>query len=78
VPTVAQRLDPYEAAVEHGVTGFLAAGPAEWHAVLQQLICSPETRARVGEAVRARVLAEHTTAARSAGFAAIIGRVLAL
>jgi glycosyltransferase involved in cell wall biosynthesis len=76
VPTVAQRLDPYEAAVEHGVTGFLAAGPAEWHAALQALVSSPEARRSIGEAARAAVLAEHTTARRSAGFAAIVNSVL--
>ena len=75
VPTIAARLDPYERDIVDGTTGLLAATHQEWLAGLTCLIRSPELRARLGAAARAQVLAQHTTAARAANFAAIIAEV---
>lgn len=77
VPTIAARLDPYQAAIEHGINGLLASTDDEWIASLTRLIQAPELRQQIGAAARADVLANHTTAARAANFAAIITQVLA-
>ena len=47
--------------IEHGVTGFHAAGPKEMRAVLTELVGDAGLRERVGAAARAHV-AEHRTA----------------
>ena len=77
VPTIATRLDPYQAAIEQGVNGLLASTHDEWVDSLTRLIHVRELRQQIGEAARADVLAKHTTAARAANFAAIITQVVA-
>jgi glycosyltransferase involved in cell wall biosynthesis len=77
VPTIAARLDPYQAAIEQGVNGLLASTHDEWLDSLMRLIQSAEARRRMGAAARADVLTNHTTAARAANFAAIITQVVA-
>lgn len=77
VPTVAARLDPYQAAIKQGINGLLASTHDEWVASLTRLIQLPEIRQQLGEAARADVLANHTTAARASNFAAIITQVVA-
>ncbi|MEO7908377.1 MAG: glycosyltransferase [Roseiflexaceae bacterium] len=76
VPTIAMRLDPYQAAIEQGVNGLLASTHAEWVDSLMRLIQSRELRQQLGEAARADVLAKHTTTARAAHFATIITQVV--
>jgi glycosyltransferase involved in cell wall biosynthesis len=77
VPTIASRLETYQHAIIDGSTGLLALTTEEWLAGLTRLIRSPELRQQLGEAARAHVLAQHTTATRSGNFAEIIARVLA-
>jgi glycosyltransferase involved in cell wall biosynthesis len=77
VPTIAARLDAYQTSIEQGVNGLLASTHAEWVDSLARLIQLPEIRQQIGEAARADVLANHTTAARAANFAAIITQVVA-
>lgn len=76
VPTVAQRLDPYQHEIIEGVTGLLAATTGEWRDGLARLIESADLRRRIGEAAREQVLAHHTTAGHAAHFAAIIAQVI--
>jgi GT2 family glycosyltransferase/2-polyprenyl-3-methyl-5-hydroxy-6-metoxy-1,4-benzoquinol methylase len=59
VPAVASPTAPYAAAIEHGVTGFLAATPAEWRDVICAL-ADRSTSARMGDAARAVALEEHS------------------
>lgn len=77
VPTVAARLETYQHAIADGETGLLALGTREWTHSLARLVESPALRRRIGEAARAQALAQHTTAARAPGFAAIIAQVVA-
>ncbi len=77
VPTVASRLDPYLNDIAHGTTGLLAATNDEWVGCLTRLSEANELRHRLGEAARAQVLAQHTTAARWPNFAAIVTQVAA-
>ena len=48
VCTVASPTGPYRRAIREGVTGFLAADPAQWEHVLLQLIDQPTLREHVG------------------------------
>lgn len=76
VPTVASRLDPYEACITQEVTGLLARTQAEWASSLIRLVQSPGLRRQLGEAARIQALAEHTTRSRSTNFAAIIAQIM--
>lgn len=50
---VYSRLPPYAAVVTEGVTGWLAAAPAEWEAALETLITQPEARRQCVAAAQA-------------------------
>lgn len=54
-PTVASPVGVNPAIVENGVTGLLAAGPADWEAALRTLAADQELCRRMGEAGRAKV-----------------------
>lgn len=54
VPIVASSIGPYEAAVEHGVTGFLVRQPHEWGKYLKRLVDDAGLRQSMGLAARAR------------------------
>jgi glycosyltransferase involved in cell wall biosynthesis len=55
IPPVVSPVGANLAVVEDGVNGRLAATTEQWEAVLHELLTAPETRARLGEAARARV-----------------------
>lgn len=52
IPAVYSRVGPYAAAVEHGVTGFLASTRKEWLAALNALADDPDLRQRIGKQAR--------------------------
>lgn len=56
VPTIASPTGPFRRAIEHGVTGYLAACRDDWIAALTSLIEDPERRARMGAAAHRRSL----------------------
>lgn len=53
VPTIASATEPFAAAIEHGVPGFLARDPGEWRDTLELLVASRARRRQVGAAARA-------------------------
>lgn len=55
IPAVCSQVGPYIAAVDHGLTGFLAKNETEWEQYLTELILSPELRRAVGRSARRRV-----------------------
>jgi len=55
LPVVASPVGVNTEIVEHGVNGFLASTDDEWREALQTLIRSPELRAEMGRAGRAKV-----------------------
>ncbi|HVB15947.1 MAG TPA: glycosyltransferase family 4 protein [Stellaceae bacterium] len=59
VPTVASPTVPFAAAIEHGVSGFLARDRDEWFAVLEALVVSAQLRRALGEAAKLRALARY-------------------
>lgn len=75
VPTVASDLEPYRM-IQHGQTGYLAADADGWYASIMGLASDPQLRLRIGRAARAHVLADHTTAVRAAGYAAILRAIV--
>lgn len=61
VPAVASRVGMNEQVIESGVDGVLCE-ESEWVDLLSMLIMSPERRAAIGQAGRARVLSRYTYA----------------
>ena len=58
VPCVCSRVEPYNDAVEHGVTGLLCSDDTdEWVAAVTELIRTPEKRRAIAGAARSRVFA---------------------
>lgn len=68
VPTIASPTITYAAAIDDGVTGFLATTPDVWHDRLSALIASAERRQSIGRAARLDVLSRFSpeAAARQA------------
>lgn len=60
VPTIASRTGTFVAAIEEGITGFLASTPEEWEEKIETLVRSPETRARIGQAARKTAAATYS------------------
>jgi glycosyltransferase involved in cell wall biosynthesis len=60
LPAVAERVGTNMEIVEHGVNGFLARGPEEWHRAILSLVRDPELRRRVGRAGRETVEARYS------------------
>jgi glycosyltransferase involved in cell wall biosynthesis len=58
LPVVASPVGANRSIVKHGVTGYLAAGEAEWLDALAELTSSAELRERFGEAGRQRCEAD--------------------
>src|SRR4029077_8972011 len=52
VPTVASGTETFCAAVEDGISGFLARDAAEWRRAIELLIASESRRKAMGEAAR--------------------------
>jgi glycosyltransferase involved in cell wall biosynthesis len=63
VPTIASETAPFSAAIEHGVSGFLARDTREWYDALEFLLAWPARRREVGAAARANALARYSPAA---------------
>ncbi len=64
VPTVASHWGAFSVAVQPGVTGFLAATPAEWYEALDRLVTDPALRHAMGERARLDALLRYTPTAR--------------
>ena len=56
VPTIASATEPFAAAIEDGVSGFLARGEAEWCTALDLLVSCESRRKAIGEAAKRRAL----------------------
>jgi glycosyltransferase involved in cell wall biosynthesis/SAM-dependent methyltransferase len=56
VPTVASSTGPYCRAIKDGITGFLAAEPAEWYEKVMRLVDGPELRRQLAQAAHYDVL----------------------
>jgi glycosyltransferase involved in cell wall biosynthesis len=63
VPTIATPTPDFARVIEHGTTSLLAGDDAAWRETLGELIESPATRRRLGDAARREVLTAHTTSA---------------
>ena len=56
VPTIASATEPFAAAIEDGVSGFLVHDETAWRTALELLVMSESRRAAMGEAARRRAL----------------------
>lgn len=72
VPTIASPTGPFMRAIEHGVSGFLAASADDWYHHLSTLASDPALRASVGSAAFLRAMASYGPLQRATQF----GRVL--
>lgn len=60
VPSIVSWSATYEQVIADGVDGFIARTPADWNSLLERLIADRPLARRVGEAARARVLADYS------------------
>ncbi len=74
LPVVASRIDPYQDAIEEGVSGLLAAEQVEWREALVQLVERPELRPSLGEAAREAVRLHYSPQARATELADLLHR----
>ncbi len=65
VPTVASPTGPYRAAINHGVTGFLAESSEDWFDALSLLVTNPEHRQVVARNAHHAVLWRYGPDARA-------------
>jgi glycosyltransferase involved in cell wall biosynthesis len=54
VPTVAAATEPFVAAIEHGVNGFVVSDPTGWRDALEALLAGEARRTAIGVAAQAR------------------------
>jgi glycosyltransferase involved in cell wall biosynthesis len=73
VPTIASATETFSAAIEDGVSGHLVRNPAEWRDALELLVTCQSRRRMIGEAARARALAEYGPAALTPRVIAALG-----
>jgi hypothetical protein len=72
IPSVVSPTGNYRDVVRDGEDALLASGPEEWYRALSQLVSEPHTRAAIGEAAHARVLAEYGVANMAANLRSIL------
>ena len=75
VPTIASPTGPFRRAIEHGKTGFLAAGTDDWYTYGKRLIEDPELRGRVGREAYNEVLARFGGTARRTQFGRVVAQL---
>ncbi|MDB5352430.1 MAG: glycosyltransferase [Planctomycetota bacterium] len=72
LPTVANPVGVHSRMIAEGQSGFLPSTEEEWVEAIRMLSADPELRRRLGRAARAKVEADFSVAAWSAGFVAAI------
>jgi len=82
VPTVASPSDAFKVAIRHADNGFLATSTKEWEYILEELICEPGLRRKVGEAAFEDVIQRYHPLVRAKQLvetlSAMIGQVINL
>jgi glycosyltransferase involved in cell wall biosynthesis len=73
VPPIASATEPFVAAIENGISGFIARGNNEWQSALDALVSSPERRAAMGAAARSRALERYAPTAITPRVIAALG-----
>ena len=76
VPTVASPTAPFQAAITHGQTGFLADRGQEWFECLDRLVEQKDLRDKVGRCAFQDVLSRYGPEQRSSLVRSVIRRVL--
>jgi hypothetical protein len=77
LPVVASPVGVNAEIVEHGVNGFLARTPEEWHAAIAALLRDPDLRRRMGAAGRRKVEQHYALATWGPRVAALLRDVAA-
>lgn len=54
IPTIASKVVPYEASIEHGIDGFLVKNGKDWLKFIKRIIEDKELRIAMGAAARAK------------------------
>jgi hypothetical protein len=76
IPTIASPTPPFQAAIEHGRTGLLAADDAAWDAALDRLAGDAGLRRAMGAAAQAAALASYGPAAKAETTVALYRRLM--
>ena len=75
VPTIASPTGPFRRAIEHGVSGLLAATEDDWSASLARLVENPAERASLAQAAYHVSLARFGPEARAEAFAQMLAQI---
>ncbi len=75
VPTIASPTGPFRRAIEHGVSGLLAATEDEWFDALRRLVDNPGERATLAQAAYHVSLARFGPEARAEAFALMLAQI---
>lgn len=78
VPTIASRIDPFQATIIPGQNGLLASNIVEWSEALESLVSQPALRTTLGAAARRTAEERYSLAARAADFAPILAAIQTL
>jgi glycosyltransferase involved in cell wall biosynthesis len=76
LPVVANPVGIHQKLIQHGKTGFLAEGPAEWAEAIGRLASDPALRHRMGQQARAIVEREYDQQQWASRWARIVAGVL--
>lgn len=68
IPAVASPVGVNKIIVEEGVNGFIARDPQEWATALRKLISDTALRSAMGEAGRAKIVAEYSIRSQKSNF----------
>lgn len=71
LPAVASPVGVNSSIIEHGVNGYVCETEEEWARALRALVSDPALRSRMGEAGRAKIIAEYSTCSRYKDFLAL-------
>ncbi len=74
-PVIASPTEGYRHTIDHGVTGFLADGAAEWSAALEACAADPARRAAIGRAARRDVEMRFAPEPQGIALAAIFAEI---
>jgi glycosyltransferase involved in cell wall biosynthesis len=77
LPVVANPVGVHQEMVQHGVTGYLASTPEEWHQALSLLRNNPDLRQRMGQAGRAHVESRYTIRRGARAWLEVLARLTA-
>lgn len=76
-PTIASPTEPFQAAIEHGETGLLAATDEDWEAAIERLIEDAHERGRIGRKAKRSALLRWSPPLQAQRYLGLLERITA-